>query len=290
MAIETRRSVRSSSDNQISEYRDAVQQIQQISDNRGYNFLAGLHGAPGGYCWHHQRLANVFHGVRLFLPWHRAYLYRFEQACQDQVDSVTIPWWDWQSDSSRLDGIPQAFSQRLIGGQPNPLYDAHVWVPSANLDHRTVRYPFPPDQLPGETTVEDLVTEFDQWADFNDELEGVHDSIHGWVGGYYRDAQGWPLDSNDNRIPDPLDNRDQWLWGDMGTTTASAFDPIFWSHHCMIDRIWALWQQEHGNSGIPNNHLDLVLEPFNMRVRDVLDIHELGYEYAVSESSVPGPM
>ena len=56
----------------------------------------------------------------------------------------------------------------------------------------------------------------------------------------------------------------------------------------MIDRIWALWQQKHGNSGISSNVLDLALEPFNLRVRDVLDIHELGYEYAGTESEVPG--
>lgn len=35
--------------------------------------------------------------ARLFFPWHRAYLYRFEQALQDQVSDVTIPWWDWRT-------------------------------------------------------------------------------------------------------------------------------------------------------------------------------------------------
>ncbi|KAF2213581.1 hypothetical protein CERZMDRAFT_39490, partial [Cercospora zeae-maydis SCOH1-5] len=30
--------------------------------------------------------------------------------------------------------------------------------------------------------------------------------------------------------------------GHMGSIAASAFDPIFWLHHCNIDRLFALWQ------------------------------------------------
>lgn len=288
MAIETRKSVRSLATEQEEDYREAVRQLQAIVDTRGYSHLAGLHGAPAGYCWHHQRRAGVFEGVRLFLPWHRAYLYQLEQALQDRVTSVTIPWWDWRSDTSRSEGLPKAFSQERIGGVPNPLHDAHIWVPSAGFDRRTRRFPFPPQDLPGADTVTDLINDYPQWADFNDELEGVHDQIHGWTGGYLRDQFGFPLDLDGNRIPDPINNRDRWIWGDMGVTTTAAFDPVFWSHHSMIDRIWWLWQIEHGNSGIPSNVLDLVLEPFNLRVRDVLDIHELGYEYAGSEISAEG--
>ena len=290
MAIVNRRSVTSSSLEQIADYREAVRQIQDLSDNRGYNYLAGLHGAPGGYCWHHQRRAGLHEGVRLFLPWHRAYLYRYEQALQDRVEGVSVPWWDWRSERSRSDGVPVAFSQAEVNGEHNSLFDAHVLVPSANLDHRTRRFPSLPSELPPADTVTRLLESFSQWADFNDELEEIHDNIHGWVGGYSHDDQGWPLDADGKRIPgpDPRNSREQWVWGDMGRVATAAFDPVFWSHHCMIDRIWALWQQAHGNSGIPPSVLDLVLEPFNLQVRDVLDIHELGYEYVGAEFDAPG--
>ena len=231
-------------------------------------------------------------GVRLFLPWHRAYLHRLEQALQDQVEGVTTPWWDWRSATSRVEGIPKAFSDPAVGGQPNPLYKAHVSVPSVGIEKDTQRFPGEPAGLPPENTIERLVDNpqglFSEWNDFNNELEEVHDQIHGWVGGYKRDANGWPLDENGNRIPDPLNNRDRWIYGDMGATTTAAFDPLFWTHHSMLDRIWWLWQQKHGNSGIPSNVLELVLEPFNLRVKDVLNIHDLGYEYAGAEVSVPG--
>ncbi len=288
MAILPRRSVRSSSAEQIGRYRKAVRSIQAINDSRGYNHVAGLHGAPGGHCWHGQRDVGLLSGVRLFLPWHRAYLYSYEQRLQDVDDGVTVPWWDWRSGSSRSDGLPDAFADERVGGAPNALYDARVWVPSAGIDHRTQRFPRAPDELPDEDAVDRLIRDFDDWSDFQDQLEGIHGQIHGWAGGYKRDAEGWPIDENDQRIEDPNANRDRVIFGDMGSVVTAAFDPIFWSHHCMVDRIWALWQQTHGNSGIPNNWLNVSLEPFGLKVSEVLDIQELGYEYASSDIDIPG--
>lgn len=53
-----------------------------------------------------------------------------------------------------------------------------------------------------------------------DSLESLHDTIHGLVGAS----------------------------GHMTYLDYSAFDPIFWLHHCMLDRLFALWQTVHSNS------------------------------------------
>jgi len=45
---------------------------------------------------------------------------------------------------------------------------------------------------------------------------------------------------------------------------------------------------KHGTRNIPSVYLDLVLEPFDLTVRDVLDIYDLGYDYAGIEKSVGG--
>jgi tyrosinase len=45
-------------------------------------------------------------------------------------------------------------------------------------------------------------------------LESIHDTIHVDVGGR----------------------------GHMGDPAVAAFDPIFWMHHCQVDRLLALWQ------------------------------------------------
>ena len=73
----------------------------------------------------------------------------------------------------------------------------------------------------------------------------------------------------------------------MTDPATAAFDPIFFAHHCMIDRIWYLWQVRHGNGGIPGDLLDLELIPFGKRVSDVLDVQALGYEYAQTATEVP---
>lgn len=70
----------------------------------------------------------------------------------------------------------------------------------------------------------------------------------------------------------------------MGSVATAAFDPIFWSHHVMIDRVWYLWQLQNGLHNIPPDYLDKALPPFSLTVRDVLDINSLGYEYADSSS------
>jgi tyrosinase len=73
----------------------------------------------------------------------------------------------------------------------------------------------------------------------------------------------------------------------MGNVGTSAYDPIFWSHHGMIDRIWWLWQARNGNGNIPPDVLDYVLTPFNFRVRDVLNANDLGYDYAAAQTVIP---
>ena len=36
-----------------------------------------------------------------------------------------------------------------------------------------------------------------------------------------------------------------WVGGHMGQIPFAAYDPIFWAHHTMIDRLWRLWQLRH---------------------------------------------
>ena len=113
----------------------------------------------------------------------------------------------------------------------------------------------------------DSVLNLQSFSDFTRQAEDLHDQVHGATGGRSPDGQHA---------------------GDMGMVPAAAFDPIFWSHHCMIDRLWYLWQLKWGIDNIPPDYLDLPLSPFNLRVRDVMDIHALGYEYASGEVSAAG--
>lgn len=38
------------------------------------------------------------------------------------------------------------------------------------------------------------------------------------------------------------------MLGDMANTWSSTGDPIFWVHHCAIDRLWDIWQRKDWES------------------------------------------
>jgi tyrosinase len=248
-ALRHRRSARRLTADQRADFREAIAEAQKISDDRGYQYWAGIHGLPLPIsCVHHREL---------FLPWHRAYLYFFEKALQDRVAGVTLPWWDW---ANHAEGIPGPYAKRNADGRKNPLFDSPI-QPSgraAPSQTRTSRAPGSPDQLPSAARVEAVLANRDFFT-FQTQLEDLHDGIHGWTG------------------------------GTMNSIASSAYDPIFWAHHCMIDRLWYLWQLRHPGAGVPASLLGRALAPFPMTVRDTLDVTQLGYDYAASTAAAKGP-
>lgn len=108
---------------QIGLIRRAIARMKRVGDERGFDWFASVHG-----------LALPFwceHGTPLFLPWHRAYLYYFELAMQTRLGprftpiepqdpelaDVGLPWWDWSSDDSHREGIPEAYTVEQVDGQ-----------------------------------------------------------------------------------------------------------------------------------------------------------------------------
>jgi tyrosinase len=259
VAVGVRNEVRALSGADVASLRLAFALAYEIRDERGHGFFAGLHGLPlPSYCTHNNEL---------FLPWHRAYLYFFERALQDLDPGATLPWWDWTSSTSHASGIPVAY-RRFAGGRPdqNPLASGPVTLTARGLAAfradpnnagaissgsrpRTLRDSDTPSELPRQATVQRALRAR-TYADFWVLLEGIHNSVHLWVGGA------------------------------MTLISVAAYDPIFWAHHAMIDRLWYLWQSTTGRTP-PARVLGQVLPPFPMTVRDTLDTGSLGYEYAV---------
>ena len=242
---------------QLSAFRAAMHAAMGISDERGYNYFAGIHGYPLPIS------CDIAHGRPLFLPWHRAYLYFFELALRDQHAGVTLPWWNWSTDRH----IPQAYREPAVDGAPNPLHSARVDPLALSQGAQagdikapmTIREPGA-DGSPPLPSTEDVnqVLALPGFLDFTHQLEQLHNNVHVWVGG-----------SN----------------GHMSDIPFAAFDPIFWAHHAMIDRIWRMWQLRHPSASVPHALLDEALPPFNMTVRQTLDANTLGYDYAVQAAS-----
>ena len=255
--LRTRKAVHNLTADELAAFRAATAGIMQLRDTRGFASLAGLHGVPNWNCWHHKHegLANGPPLRELFLPWHRAYLYNYEMALRDIDANVTLPFWDWTHDA----GLPPAFGDKTDAkGAPNPLYQGFIDVGPSQSDPArqgpTTRDPH--GALPNAQDV-DAVLQIPSWSRFTLHLEAdLHDRVHGWVG------------------------------GDMGQVDWAAYDPIFWSHHCQIDRLWWAWQKQYGLSTISPDLLDVSLAPFQVTVRHVLSIPDLAYDYVASETVV----
>ena len=138
--VKLRKNVATLTEADLASLRTALTAMESISDDRGYQHWAGIHGLPlPGYCVHSDAagvLGNLPVGP-LFLPWHRAYLYFFELALQDQDPghAVTLPWWDWTTDPSQPSEIPAAYATETVDGQPNPLsHGPIVAIPDAQWE------------------------------------------------------------------------------------------------------------------------------------------------------------
>ena len=90
------------------------------------------------------------------------------------------------------------------------------------------------------------------FVDFWSGLEGIHNSVHVWVG------------------------------GSMASIPTAPADPIFWMHHANIDRLWWQWQQSPQGQG-KNPSLTgaaAVMDPWAYTETETRDITTLGYTYS----------
>lgn len=245
---------------QLKALREGFKAIKELRDRNGFWHWAAVHGAPREGCEH-----STESGYNsLFLPWHRAYLYRLEIALQTKVPQCTLAWWDWPTSraraiASKSSGIPAAFSDKEADGEPNPLAGSQLPLLPNNppgWPKATRRNPEPPANLPTAETAEKvlLLKNFD---DFSLNLEVVlHNLVHRWVG------------------------------GSMKSGVLASYDPIFWAHHTMVDRLWSLWQNLHSSRGPRPSQWGVILPSLDMKVEDVLDTAPLGYEYAASTNQM----
>jgi tyrosinase len=256
-----RKSVTLLTDTEITALRSAFSAMTGLTDDRGFGYWAGIHGLP--------LPISCTHGTLLFLPWHRAYLYYFEQYLLDVMPAgvtVSLPWWDWSAQT----GVPASYATSdLPDGAANPLASAPVTgIPGVQFTEmnvpqveRTSRTPGPTGPghgsagLPSVTDVTALL-QLEDFDDFSGQLEDLHNRVHVWVG------------------------------GTMSEIPVAAFDPLFWAHHTMIDRLWALWQQAHHGARVGPVPSSYPLGPFpTLNVGQTLSITALGYQYAAATSS-----
>ncbi|WP_051799763.1 tyrosinase family protein [Catenuloplanes japonicus] len=218
-------------------YAKAVRALRAraLTDPRGWEYQAAVHGragtAPAGTVWN-----ECQHGSWHFLPWHRAYLYYFEEIVRAEVIAQggpadwALPYWNYAVPGRN--SLPPAFRQRTMpDGTPNPLFVAErnpainngATLPSSitNATQAMSRTTFAPPPEPsfggGRTTPQHF------WFLSGDLELTPHNDVHVLIGGW------------------------------MGDPDLAALDPIFWLHHANIDRLWSSWLALGGGRSDPGD-------------------------------------
>lgn len=244
MSVRIRKSVWSLApeDPVLTWYRAAVGRLlaQPAGKPNSWRYLGGIHGVPQGMQvppGASQFWDQCQHQSWFFLPWHRGYLASFEAIVAktikdlDGPDDWALPYWDYSEDlganpNARL--MPPAFrNQRMPDNSPNPLWSRRAAAQNGDfgIDDDTVSLDALANSTftsPGGSSPPGFggpVTGFNTGGNFpNGGLESIpHNWIHGRIGGRN---------------------------GFMSFTTHAALDPIFWLHHCNIDRLWEVWRNQ----------------------------------------------
>ncbi|MGY0232095.1 tyrosinase family protein [Longispora urticae] len=216
-----------------TERTNFVNAVLQLKSNGGYDTFVRQHidraSTDGQF-----GAQRVGHDTPSFLPWHRKYLVEFENALKAIDPSVNLPYWDWTTDgaSSTL------WSNDFMG--PSGVAAQNYRVASGpfaqgsgnwTLNVRSDSFTFLRRRLANGVTLPTA-------ADITTVLAiGTYDTSP-WnrnATGSFRNAlEGFQGPNLHNRVHN-------WVGGTMAGF-GSPNDPVFWLHHCNVDRLWAQWQ------------------------------------------------
>jgi tyrosinase len=195
--------------------------------------------------------------VNFFLPWHRTHLMSFERLVRNVTGAAhfTMPYWDYTNPDRRA--LPRQFRSP----------DDPLWKPLFRADRNPgVNDGRPIDQV-GEAPL-----------GLNAMMSSVYADIIDGDAGFCANLDNAPHSA----VHVDIGTREHG----MGAVSWAANDPIFWLHHCNIDRVWASWNRAGGRNPSDESYLGQVFTfvdeagtPLHMRVADVLAVSSLGYGY-----------
>jgi tyrosinase len=181
-----------------------------------------------------------------FCPWHRFFVYYFEEIIRKVVDddAFTLPYWNYLTSSANDRIAPPEFRD-----PSNPLFvqNRNRWVNAGQ----------PIDSGPGTTPLNNNCFRETVYSRF---CQAIDQNPHGAV------------------------HDDTGTGTNMGYVPTAAQDPIFWIHHCEIDRLWESWNRLAGrnNPGWPDRSFVYADAGGNMVIRKCKDADRvalLGYQY-----------
>jgi tyrosinase len=193
----------------LQAYKTAIAAMKALptSDARNWTRQAQIHNS---FCPHHNWL---------LLPWHRAYLYAFEEICRELsgMNDFALPYWNWQKDPK----VPNVFldpaNELFLANRPGVANT----LPASLFDKAYI-----------ETILDE--TNFILFAS-----------------GQIPAGGGQRADISQSKLESGPHNRVHTSIGGTMASFLSPEDPIFWTHHGVIDAIWVDWNIKRGN---PNSN------------------------------------
>lgn len=271
MATYTRRNVYSNgggfSDPTLLWYARGVKAMsaRKLADPLAWRFYGGIHGFDRplwkevGYLKTGDKLPSASlqkrfwkqcqHGSWYFLPWHRGYLLALEACIRAEVVNLggpsdwALPYWNYfgPDDENQL---PPAFASPdwPDGKGNNPLFtkqrygpedNGKVYVDLSHVNLNAMGIPIYTGVSNAERGFGGLDTGFEHGGPTHGSLERQpHDQVHVDVGGT---------------------NTKTGVDGLMSDPDTAGLDPIFYLHHCNIDRLWEVWIQGSVSQGNPTD-------------------------------------
>lgn len=205
-----------------------------------------------------------------FLPWHRMFVFFFEQIIREVSGrpDFTLPYWDYTSADPLKRGIVPLQFRLPLDPVFNVLYRSNR-TSLANTGQRIDKTQ-PTDQM-----------------DISATMACAAYSTVGTVLGFCRS-----IDSN-------IHGRIHVLVGtasNMGAVPYAARDPLFWVHHSTIDRMWASWNANYAGvnplSTWGNTQFvfaDRLGQRVTGKLKDFFDTNLLGYSYDSLIAPPPPP-
>lgn len=277
-------------DQQLQDFKDAVNAIK--TDGTYDTYIERHHHSmmtptPWMSETPDENTRNVAHRGPSFLPWHRYFCREFELSLQSKKPNVTLPYWDWSADA----GAP--LSAAIWNTGPGRIYiggdgtGAGGTVTTGPFAGWTAKIEGPGGTLidrPG-GFIRELgsnpnfgsgigVPAFPSTTQVNDAINNmaVYDTSP-WrttsTGSFRNRLEGW-LRTLPGENGSQLHNRVHiWVGGDMGPGT-SPNDPVFFLHHCNVDRLWAQWQHTHFAANPAASYLPASGGPVGHNLNDVM--------------------
>lgn len=271
-------------DAMMLEAEDKDLSFYQISGIHGIPYIPWQYPTPNGgnpsygYCTHDSVL---------FCTWHRPYLILIEQVLVQHAVAIAaeftgsdgaryraaaakvrMPYWDWAASSSRVPVIATRPTITVVRPGPNGA-PVNATIHNPLFSYRFTNEAYRARDLVGYDDLEGTMETFrgmsptplEQQSDEpsatldRDFLTRRQNTFQlfsiGTIGRFSTDRFGGQPPPGDLGSVESIHNTiHRTLFGYMQYTAMAAFDPIFWLHHCQVDRLTSIYQAIHPDSRI----------------------------------------